>query len=116
MGQSARNVMQHLRNEVDTATFGWTEYKAAVAPAYSGAYQEHKAALHAAKDSLQMENKMIWSAFATVVGIAAAPWIARLLEPVEKVELLQRVLSKKTLEKLEEKVSGPDTRRPRRPA
>ena len=92
MSQEARDIMQGLRNRVDTQSHGWTAFKAASTLAYINAYNIHKGALGEVKDKYQLEFERCWAVFTMLFGVVSmaagaalkeaglAQWFGRLVE------------------------------------
>jgi hypothetical protein len=96
--------MQDLRNKVDTASFGWTKFKAAAAQSYNSAYQYHKTALNAVEKSLKSDDETILKVFITMLGIVASPLIGRLVGGAGEVASISEALSKATFEKIKDEI------------
>src|SRR5690349_5663062 len=105
MSQEAQNIMQQLRNKVETQSHGWSSFKAATALGYQAAYQNQKDALDEVKKNMELDNERCWLVFTFLWGMAiagAAPveaslasWAGRLIgEAKEAVALADELLEK----------------------
>jgi hypothetical protein len=116
MSQEARDIMQELRNKVDTQSHGWTAFKAASTLAYINAYKIHKGALGEVKDKYQLEFERCWAVFtmlfsvismgtgAAIAEAGLALWAGRLLEDIKNGPVLAGEMFDKTLENMVEQI------------
>lgn len=82
MTDRPRDLLQDVRNRVDTAQTGWTAFKASSMLKYDVAYKLHSGALSAVKETLTNDSERLWLVLNIVLAGALAGWVPRLLSPV----------------------------------
>ncbi len=83
MARTSDNILQGIRNRVDTCESGWTAFAESIIPVYNEAYNTHKNALSAVKQSIQLEVEQGWMVLSMVLTIAGGYWVPRLLKPLK---------------------------------
>lgn len=82
MANTSGNILQSIRNRVDTCESGWLAFAESAIPPYNEAYNVHNGTLKYVKQSIQLEAEQGWMVLGMVLSIAGGYWVPRLLKPV----------------------------------
>lgn len=82
MGKSSHDILQEIRNAVDTSETGWDRYAEAVIPLYNTAYTNHVNTLSSLKTAIAKAEEEGWLVFSTILSLTAGFWVPRFLKPV----------------------------------
>jgi hypothetical protein len=85
MAENSLQILQGLRNRVDTAGDGWLAWAEACTPRYEAALKIHKDTLDAAKLLTTANAELAWTVLSIMLTVAGAAWVPRLLKPVESL-------------------------------
>ncbi len=80
---SAYDILQEVRNELDTAQTGWLAFADAATVEYDAAYSLHTGALAAAKNKKQLQIEARWKLIGIMVSAFTAPWVGRFFAQVD---------------------------------
>lgn len=77
------DVLQRIRNQVDTAETGWDLYAEACIQGFDAAYDLHSKTLTAVQSTLTAQNEAIWQVLGLVLGGTVNRWAGRLVAPAK---------------------------------
>jgi hypothetical protein len=83
MAASSLQILQSIRNRLDTAESGWLDFAEACTQGYDAAYTQQKNALDLAKVAATQQADQAWKVLSIMLTVAGAPWVPRFLTPIE---------------------------------
>lgn len=81
---TSHDVLQNLRNRIDTAETGWATFAEVATQAYDQALNTHTDALKNAGDLVKLQSDQLWAVVNVMLSGLIGPWVPRLMLPVEK--------------------------------
>jgi hypothetical protein len=77
------DVLQRIRNQIDTAETGWDLYAEACIQGFDAAYDLHSSALTSVAKDIALQNEAIWQILGLVLGGTVNRWAGRLIAPAK---------------------------------